>query len=65
MSRRAKQLSGEQAWRDMSSKQRRQRGNTKKPRGKFTLYHFILITSALLVVVAIDYFTPALRGMLQ
>lgn len=65
MSRRGKQLTAEREWRGMSSQQRRQRGATKKPRGKFTMYHFILVTAALLVVAVIDYFVPALRGMLQ
>ena len=65
MSRRGKQLAGEREWRDMTSQQRSSRGRQPKKPSGFTLYHLILITVALLGVAVIDYFFPALRGMLQ
>lgn len=65
MSRRGKQLTGEREWREMTPKQRRSAGRQPRKRSRFTLYHLILITVALLGVAVIDYFFPALRGMLQ
>lgn len=53
------------AWRDMTSQQRGSRERQPKKPSGFTLYHLILITVALLGVAMIDYFFPALRGMLQ
>lgn len=65
MSRRGKQLIAEREWRNMTPQQRQPRELQLRKRSRFTLYHFVLITAALLVVAAIDYFFPTLRGMLQ
>lgn len=65
MSRRGKQLTAEREWRSMTPQQRQPREYQPRKRSRFTLHHFVLITAALLVVAVVDYFFPALRGMLQ